>query len=167
MVWVVADGLAGVVAEEQLQSRLLGKGGDLNRLEAVQVVPSRGEENAARKSRRAGFEADRAIELGRVVEVIVDDQGVGAPIQILKGGAELVIGRLFDGIGPQSSTDVGESLSERFGGVDPEDAAGVVVLVAVDILDGELGLSDPAHAGKSGESGAERRSGVEERMESV
>jgi len=34
---------------------------------------------------------------------------------------------LVKGLGPQLGTDLAEPLSERFGGVDPEDAAGVVV----------------------------------------
>ena len=116
----------------------------------------RGEEDLAGQGRGTAFEADRTVELGRIVEVIEDDQGVGATVEFLEGSTELMIGRLVECLGPQLSTDLGEPLSERFGGVDPEDAAGVVVLIAVDIFDGELGLADAPHAGKPGRPDADR-----------
>ena len=167
MVGVVADGLARVMAEEQLQGGLLGKDGDLDGWKRPSSRSARGEEDAAGEGRRTGFEADRAVELGGVVEVVEDDQGVGSPVEFLERGSELVIGRLVDGLGPQPGTDLGESLSERFGGVDPEDAAGVVVLVAVDVFDGELGLADAAHAGQPGGPDADRPSRLEDGVEPV
>ena len=106
MVGVVADGLARVMAEKQLQSGLLGKDGDLDRLEAAQVGPASSEEDAAGERRRTGFEADGAVELRRVVEVIEYDQGIGAAVELLERGAELVIGRLINGLGPQPGADL-------------------------------------------------------------
>jgi hypothetical protein len=167
MVGVAAYGPAGVMAEEQLQGGLLGKDGDLNRLEATQIALARGEEDAAREGRRTGFEADRAVELGWVVEVVEDEQGVGAPVELLERGAELVVDGLLESLAPRPGTDLGKSLSERFGGVDPEDAAGVVGPVAVDVFDRELGLADAAHAGEPGGPNAGRPLCLEDGVEPV
>ena len=104
------------------------------------------------QGRGTWLEADRTVELGRIVEVIENDQGVGATVELLEGGPELLIGRLVECLGPKLGPDLGEPLSERFGGVDPEDAAGVVMPfpTLVDIFDGELGLANASHAGKAG-----------------
>jgi hypothetical protein len=45
---------------------------------------------------------------------------------------------------------LGKASGQWPGGVDPEDATGVVPLVAVDVIDGELGLANAPHAGQSG-----------------
>ena len=150
VVRVVADGVAGVVAEEQLQGGPFGEDGDLDGVEASQLALPRREQDAAAERQRAGFGTDRPGELGGVLEVVEDEQGVGPLLEFLEGGLELPVGGLADGLGPQPGPDLGESLGERLGGVDPEDAAGVVRLVAVDVLDGELGLADAAHAGQPG-----------------
>jgi len=140
------------VAEQQLEGWFLGENGKLNGLETAQVASPRGEEDAAGQCRGTSFETDRTIELGRIVEVIENNQSVRATTEQLEGGPELVIGRLVECLGPQLGPKLGEPLSERLGGVDPEDAARVVAPfpTLVGIFDGELGLADAPHAGESG-----------------
>ena len=111
------------------------------------------------------FGTDRSSELGRVLEVVEDEQGVGPLSEFLEGDLELLVEGLVDGLGPQPGTDLGESLVERLGGVDPEDAVGIVRLVAVDVFDGELGLADAAHAGEPGGPDADRLPFLEDIVE--
>ena len=143
------------MAQEQLQGGLFGEDGDLDGVEASQLTSPRREEDAAAERERAGFGTDRPGELGGVFEVVEDEQGVGPLLELLEGGPELLVRGLVEDLGPQPCPDLGESLGERLGGVDPEDAVGIVGLVAVDVLDGELGLADAPHAGQPGGADAD------------
>src|SRR3954447_7571754 len=78
-----------------------------------------------------------------------------------------MVGRLACGLRPQLGPDLGESASERLGGVDPEDTAGGVVLVTVDVLDGELSLADAPHAGETGGPDSDGLSSLEEGVELI
>ena len=93
--------------------------------------------------------------MGGVLEVVEDEQGVGSLGELLEGDLELAVRRLAPDLGPQPGPDLGQALGQRLGGVDPEDAAGVVLPVAVDVFDGELGLADATHAGESGRPDAD------------
>jgi hypothetical protein len=153
---VVADGMAGVVAEEQPEGRLLGQDGDLDRMESPQFASPSGEEDVAGQSGRAAFGSDRPVELGGVFEVVEDQQGLGPSLELLEGGLELLVGGLVAALGPQLRADPSEPLVEPFGGVEPEDAARVVGLIAVDVFNGELGLADAPHAGQPGGANPDR-----------
>jgi hypothetical protein len=75
----------------------------------------------------------------------------------------VALGPLQAGIRRQA----GEPLSQAAGCVNPEDAVGVVILVTIDILDGELGLADAPHAGKSRGSDADGLTLLENLVERV
>ena len=118
-------------------------------MELAQLAMPRGEEDAAGQRQRAPFGADRPSELGRVLEIVEDEQGVGPSFEFLESGLELLVeGKSMDS-GRSRPPIWASALSERLGGVDPEDAVGIALLVAVDVFDGELGLADAPHAGQA------------------
>ena len=159
--------IANGVPEQQLKSGLLGEHGELNRSETAQVSSPYRKEDAAAKCRWTPFEPDRTIEVSGVFKIIEDNQGVGTTSERIESRTELVIGGMIESLWPQLGADLGEPLSERFGGVDPENAAGVVVpfLAAVNIFDGELGLADTPHAGESGRPNADGLSRLKDGVE--
>ena len=166
VVGVVADGLTRLMAEEQMQGGLLGEDGDLDgwkRPSSRWRVVKRMRQARVKDCLR-GRPGGRA---GRDRRGYRRRARRRAPVELLEGGPELMIGRLVERLGPKPGTDLGESLGERFGGVDPEDAAGVVVLMAVDVFDGELGLADAAHAGQPGRPDADRLSRLEDGVQPV
>src|SRR5262249_5459373 len=108
------------------------------------------------KNQRTGFGTHRKGELSGVVEVIEDEQGIGPSGELVEGSSELAVRRLVADVGAEPAPELGQPLGERFSGVDPEDAVGVVRLMAVDVLDGELGLANAAHAREPGRPDADR-----------
>src|SRR5262249_33046238 len=100
-------------------------------------------------------------------EVVEDQQGLGPLLEPREGGLELLVERLVEGLGPQLGPDPGESLGEWLGGVDPEYTVGVVRLAAIDVLDGELGLTGAPHAGQPGGSDADGLTFLEDLVEGL
>ena len=49
---------------------------------------------------------DRTGELGGVLEVVEDQQGVGPALQLVEGGAELLVRRTFENLGTQPAADL-------------------------------------------------------------
>ena len=72
----------------------------------------------------------------------------GPALQLVEGGAKLLVRRTFENLGTQPAADLSQALRQWLGRVDPEDAVRVGVLESVDVLDRELGLADAAHAGE-------------------
>src|SRR5271166_1497704 len=148
VVRVVPDGMPRVIPEEQLEGGPLREHRNLDGLESAQLALAGGEEDAAAQRERACLRADRTGELGGVLEVVEDQQGVGPALQLVEGGAELLVRRTFENLGTQPAADLSQALGQWLGRVDPEDAVRVGVVEAVDVLDRELGLADAAHAGQ-------------------
>src|SRR4051794_4453869 len=98
------------MAQEQLQGGLLGEHRDLDRVESPQLTPPRREQDAAGQSQGTRLGAYRAGELGGVVEVIEDQQGLGPSLELREGGLELVVEGLAEGLWPQFGPDPGEAL---------------------------------------------------------
>ena len=90
VVGVVADGMAGVVAEEQLEGGLFGQDGDLDGKKTSQLAMPGREEDMAAGSQRAAAEPTGRATSG-VVEVIEDEQGVGPSGEFLEGDLELPV----------------------------------------------------------------------------
>ena len=85
--------------------------------------------------------------------------------KLVEGRPQLLVERPVLHLGPEPGGDLGQPLGQRLGRVDPEDAVGVSVPVAIDILDRELRLADAAHPGQPGRANADGLLLAEDRVE--
>src|SRR5262249_52712100 len=91
-----------------------------------------------------------------VLEVVEDEQGVPSPVEFLEHELELTVARLGPNIRTKPAAYRGQSLGQRVGGVDPEDAIGITVPIAIDVFHGELGLAAAARAAQARRADADR-----------
>ena len=89
----IKDRLAARMAKLQLQCCILRQHVDLDGMEAAQLPAAGGEQNPAWQGTRHQVGADRAVEIGRVGQVVQDQQGIRVIAQVTSSRADLLIRR--------------------------------------------------------------------------